>query len=360
VVSGDAAAVHVVGLGAQTSIGLTLPTTVAAVHGAINRFSTAPHLRDRATGEPIVLARLGSIPLDVPVIERMRRLAAAAAEQAIVPWIRASAPPSGDAARLRVVLAVPPARPGFSGSAGARLGRELLGGLPTEVDALGSAQLEGTHTAGLAAVAHAAGILRRGEAEAVLVGGVDSYVDIDTLHWIEAQGRLRGEEKPFGVIPGEGAGFALLASARFLERHALRSFGEIVRLAEGVEENPWYTQRPSTAEALSRAIFGVIGPTSSEPQRADVTYADLNGEAWRAEEWSLAYVRTGPWQGHPLDLRHPADCWGDVGAATGPLLVGMACLDFHQGRNKGKTALVWTAADVLPYRAACLVARPEP
>lgn len=348
-----ARAAHVIGLGAATSIGLTFPTTAAAVRGALNRFSVREHLRDLAAGEPITLALLSTLPADLPVAERMRHLAAGAAVQALAPW--SAAVPRGT--RLRVLLALPSPRPGFPPSMASRLARELLGSLPADVDALGCLVIPTAHPGGLVMIARALDEIRKGEVDAILVGGVDSYADIETLHWLERQERLKGENAPFGVLSGEGAGFLLIAAAELVERRRLRSFGEIVAVGQGQEPNPWYTRRPSLAEGLTSALFSVLTPAGEPPRAAAVTYADLNGEAWRAHEWSLAYVRTGSFQGHPLDLRHPASSWGDVGAASGPLLVGLACLDLEQGTNPNGSALVCTSSDVLPQRAACFVRR---
>ncbi len=36
-----------------------------------------------------------------------------------------------------------------------------------------------------------------------------------------------------------------------------------------------------------------------------------------------------------LDLRHPADCFGDVGAAKGPILMAMACEGLRRGDYSG-------------------------
>ncbi|XXY48656.1 beta-ketoacyl synthase N-terminal-like domain-containing protein [Sorangium sp. So ce269] len=355
-----ARSVHVVGLGAQTSVGLTLPSTMAAIRGAICRFRAWDHLRDRRTGDALTLALLGTLGRDLPASERMRRLASGAAAQALAPWRRVAPSLSRDAARLPVVVAIPAARPGWLDPAGLRLVREILGGLPVAVDGLGSFAVAAAHTGGFGALAHACAMIRGGQAEAVLVGGVESCADIETLDWFAAQERLKSEGTPFGMIPGEAASFILLASGAFSEREGLASAAEIVAVSETVEPSPWYTRQPSTASALTEALLQVLAPPGEAPRQAVVTYADLNGEAWRAEEWNLAYVRTGRLHGHPLDLRHPADCLGDVGAATGLFLVAMAAFDFCHDDHAGTTAVAWAASDVLPHRAACFLRKPEP
>ena len=41
----------------------------------------------------------------------------------------------------------------------------------------------------------------------------------------------------------------------------------------------------------------------------------------------------------------PAACWGDVGAATGPLLLGLAVAAAQRGHATGPYSLVTTSAD---------------
>lgn len=354
----EANSVHVVGLGVQTSIGLTLPSTIAAIRGSICRFRVYDHLRDHRTGEALTLALLSTLDRTLPAFERMRHLATGAALQALAPWSALLPSLSGDAARLPAIVAIPATRPGWLHPAGLRLVREILVSLPFEFDALGSFVLPGAHTAGFGALALACEKIRRREAELFLVGGVESYADIDTLDWIASQERLKSESTPFGMIPGEAASFLLLASDTVVMQKGLISFGEIIDVHQTVEADPWYTYRPSTANALTEALFGVLVPPGEAPRQAVTTYADLNGEAWRAEEWNLAYVRTGRYHGHPLDLRHPPQCTGDIGAATGSFLVAMACFDFNYDDSAGTTALAWAASDVLPYRAACFLRKP--
>jgi 3-oxoacyl-[acyl-carrier-protein] synthase-1 len=122
-----------------------------------------------------------------------------------------------------------------------------------------------------------------------------------------------------------------------------------------MEPNPWYTGRPCLGEGLTQAIREAF---ASESLRAGVTWCDLNGEHWRADEWSFAYLRTVERHGEPLRIRHPADALGELGAAAGPMLVLLAALDLTHPRSALESALVFAASDTRPHRAACLVHRP--
>jgi 3-oxoacyl-[acyl-carrier-protein] synthase-1 len=119
--------------------------------------------------------------------------------------------------------------------------------------------------------------------------------------------------------------------------------------ATAEEPLPWNSGRPTIGMGLTealRAVFDVKGIPVE-------VYCDLNGESWRADEWSYAYLRTARHFVEPLAITHPADCWGDVGAASGPMLVALAIEQMINHRSASSRALVWTASDTLPLRAAC-------
>ena len=72
---------------------------------------------------------------------------------------------------------------------------------------------------------------------------------------------------------------------------------------------------------------------------------DLNGESERGREWGLCQVRLGARARELGALWHPADCWGEVGAATGALLAGLVCRAFERGYAPADRCVVWTGSD---------------
>jgi 3-oxoacyl-[acyl-carrier-protein] synthase-1 len=345
----------VVGMGGCTTIGTCLPSIRAAVGGEIACFTSSDHLRHRQSGEPITLAMMELTAKHTPVEERMMVLVRGAAEDALLSWSEIAARAGIPGYRLPVILCVPPMRPGFSKEAQIRLSRRIAKSLPVRFDASNCTLLNTGHESGLSALQYAHGLMGKDHLPACLVGGVDSYVDIDTLHWLEKQERLKGDEQAGGLIPGEGAGFLLICRKEFAVRHRLDFYAELVSLARGYEPAPWYVGKPTTGQGLTRTLQEVFKSPRLKTKRAEVTYCDMNGESWRAEEWSFAYLRTAGHHGEPLDLRHPADCWGDIGAASGILLVALAAMDLSCEEEKDKRALIWTASDVTPYRSACVI-----
>jgi 3-oxoacyl-[acyl-carrier-protein] synthase-1 len=179
------------------------------------------------------------------------------------------------------------------------------------------------------------------------------------LDWLEAQGRLKDEAHPYGYCPGEAAAFLLVVSAATAVQLGKSTVAWVAGVSRALEPSPWYTARPSRSQGLTAAIAGLFTAPSLRSLRADVVYADLNGEPWRADEWAVSYVRTADNQGEPLHMRHPADCWGDVGAASAPLLAAMASLEVAHPRTRSRSALVWTASDMTLDRGAALIVTQE-
>ena len=56
-------------------------------------------------------------------------------------------------------------------------------------------------------------------------------------------------------------------------------------------------------------------------------------------------TRLGTTFEHVKKLIHPAENCGDVGAASGGLLLACASMAFKQGYHMGDEALLWTASD---------------
>jgi 3-oxoacyl-[acyl-carrier-protein] synthase-1 len=344
----------IIGIGGQTSIGLSIPSINAAVRGDINCFFRSGYLLSAVNGGRLIVAALDTLPKHLSLATRMKTMALEAANQALAPVSADSSHlPSG----LPVVLSVPPPRPGFDGDSDINLTREIMESLPVGIDKKRCVMINTGHAGGIAALTYATKLVRDEKTPVCLVGGVESYIDIDTLHWLEALGRLKGEEFSNGFIPGEGAAFLLVCSREYAARFEIPQLSGIVGASQTIEPKPWYSGEATIGKGLTDALHGVFDLPTFNGRKAEVTYCDLNGESWRVDEWMFAYTRTGKSHGEPLNIRHPADCWGDVGAASGALLAALATHEFTHGHGNNGTALVFCASDTRPFRAACLLER---
>jgi 3-oxoacyl-[acyl-carrier-protein] synthase-1 len=72
---------------------------------------------------------------------------------------------------------------------------------------------------------------------------------------------------------------------------------------------------------------------------------DLSGEQYGFKEAALALSRTLRQRKLRFDLHHPADCIGEVGAAIGPCILGVARAAAEKGYAPGPGILCHLGSD---------------
>ena len=330
----------VVAVGVVSAVGLTAAATAAAVRASIAAFAEFDGMVD-ARGDRAIVARVPRADLPVPLGERIASMAVDAAEQALAGRSLASA-----VGLIPIFVAIPALRPG--------LGQRFRHDVSAAFDALAGSVLgptaapiwiEGGHCAGLQAIASGIEQLRSGMAGAVLVGAVDSYLTPQTLWWLEQTGELHGAANPFGLIPGEAAAFALLERGPANSLHA--SDGSTLLIDACMESAPAALTDAATA-ANGTALAAVINRCLEMlPPGAvvDDILCDMNGQRDRAKDYAFALPKFADRCRDAVDFRVPADCVGDVGAASGLLLVALAFEAVRKGYAHGRHQLVWTRAD---------------
>src|SRR5207247_5646166 len=73
-------------------------------------------------------------------------------------------------------------------------------------------------------------------------------------------------------------------------------------------------------------------------------YSSMNGENHWAKEWGVTRIRSNGTFSPEHGMHHPADCYGDAGAACGPLMTGLAALGIKEG-YRAAPALVYASSD---------------
>jgi 3-oxoacyl-[acyl-carrier-protein] synthase I len=332
--------VVVVGVGGRTAVGMTAPATTAAVRAGVDGFGPHPFVVDTA-GNRIIVACAPYLGPDVAGADRLAELAAPAAAEAAAPLAAAGGRPP-----VPVFLGLPPLRPGRRADAPAAVAAAVNASLAPAFRVSKVEAVEVGHAAGALAVRAAWEAVRSGTAEFALAGGVDSYLEAETLEWLEANEQVHSagaENNPYGFIPGEAAGFVLLASAAAADRYTLPVALELPTTATTKETRLIKTDTVCTGEgltALFRALAGVP-PTI----KADHLYCDMNGEPYRADEFGFAMVRAGGLLRDPSAFTAPADCWGDVGAASGPLFLVLADAAARKGYAPKPVLAAFTSSE---------------
>jgi 3-oxoacyl-[acyl-carrier-protein] synthase-1 len=206
--------------------------------------------------------------------------------------------------------------------------------------------------AGIEVMAQAWSMLSSQSEPFVLVGGVDTYLDLYLLGTLDMQNRILADGVMDGFAPGEGAAFLLLASAQTIEKHGLKPLAHICQPAMASEPGHRYSQAPYKGEGLAQAMTAALAALNG--QKANTVFASLTGENLHAKEWGVANIRNQSSLAEKLRFEHPADCYGDPGAAAGPLMVGLAALGMKDRQIQGP-CLVYCSSEHEKRGALCLL-----
>jgi 3-oxoacyl-[acyl-carrier-protein] synthase-1 len=260
---------------------------------------------------------------------------------------------SGNAAEISLILSTGEARPGQKNGFAAQVDAGLRRKLSEQVMLGGGGSTPGGHAGGLLAIHHACKSLREGKTKLCLAGGVDTYLEPETLEWLDENEQLHSEGNIYGFCPGEAAAFCLLATLGTARSYGLTPLAQIVSTAMASEENRIKTQSVVLGEGLGTAFRSLFENAPKAP--VDRIICDMNGERYRGNEYGFAVIRNPGRFRDAADFEAPADCWGDVGAASGPLFVSLVTEAQERNYQKGPLSLIWASSEN-GARAAVLLA----
>jgi 3-oxoacyl-[acyl-carrier-protein] synthase-1 len=328
--------VQISGSGLVTSVGLSAPETAAAIRAGL---SNAQSTRFMDWGGEWIAAHM--VSLDAPNLrDKLLRMAATAIDECLS-TVRHE--PSGELALMLCVAE--PSRP----SAGERLGDAAVQGLATALRARFSAHsstIAAGRTGGLLGLHRARALLYEGKADAVLIVGVDSYVDWPTLSSLENRHRLLTSKNSNGFLPGEAAAAVMVTRAR--PGTALRCEG----LGFASENATIDAELPLRADGLVEAIRAAARDAQCAPGDFELRISALSGEHYYFKEAALAATRLIREPTPKGDLWHPADCVGEVGAAAAPLAISIAAMACAKGYASASRILCHVSGDGAERAAA--------
>ncbi|MGP0001820.1 MAG: hypothetical protein ACLPKW_29340 [Acetobacteraceae bacterium] len=162
-------------------------------------------------------------------------------------------------------------------------------------------------------------MLLGGRHRRVIVAGVDSFLSGATLAAYDRQDRLLRRGNSNGFIPGEAAAAVVLAAWDEATPTPLLVRG----LGFAREPAPLDSGRPLRADGLVQAIQAALAEAEVALKECDHRIADMNGEQYWFKEAALAVTRVLRDRKVLLSLWHPADCIGEVGAATVPVMLAI-------------------------------------
>jgi 3-oxoacyl-[acyl-carrier-protein] synthase-1 len=206
------------------------------------------------------------------------------------------------------------------------------------------------NAAALGALHEASLALEQGQLERAIIVGVDSLLESDTLQLLAAARRLKTNETPRGLMPGEAAGAFLVEPLAAARRRKARILCTVEAVAVGKEQVSRASGGRPAGVALSDVIARVVSPGAA----LGSIYGDLNGEDARAEEWGNTLVRlSGSHRLSTTAQRWPAASLGDTGAASGAIAVAAGAHALWRGYSGGQV-LLWSSADTGEVAAARL------
>ena len=346
------AGADILGIGMMTAVGVGAAQTAASVRAGIARLAESSIHNRRF--DPMVMATLPDEELP-PLEESLDRIPGLTSRQRRMlrlagPALKEAVADVGSVADVPLLLAVPEAMPGRSDPAGPKFLEHLAkqSGVGFQIGA--SRTYPSGRAATFKALSEALALLASGTAQRVLLGGVDSYLDLYLLATLDAEDRVLADGVMDGFAPGEGAAFLLLAPRR---GPGGRGIASVVAAASGAETGHRYAEEPYRGDGLAETFQSIFATKGAADQAVASVLAGLNGENFGAKEWGTAYVRS---KEHFLDdiaLAHPVDCFGDAGAALGPLLMGLGAIGIQKGYLR-EPCLVWCSSDRETRGAALL------
>lgn len=322
-------AIHSTGL--VTAVGLSAPASCAAFRAKITN-PTETRFID-SSGEWIMAHQ---VQLEQPwrgltKLAKMAGMAVAEALQEI---------PKKDWNSLPLLLCVAEAeRPGRIEG----LDDKLMPMIQNELDATfapQSAVIPQGRVSVAVALAQARELMAKTRLPRVLVAATDSLLSWPTLSHYEREDRLLTVGNSNGFMPGEAAGALLVGVPQ-------SKSGELVCAGIGFGHESAHVSgdEPLRGDGLAQAIKASLNDAGRQMHDMDFRITDISGEQYYFKEAALALSRTLRQRKEEFDVWHPAECTGEVGAASGATIFADTLAACRKAYTKGTNVLVHCAND---------------
>jgi 3-oxoacyl-[acyl-carrier-protein] synthase-1 len=292
-------------------------------------------------GEPIRVAMAPWLDIDCAVADRYKALLQPALVQALEPLGSSNV---GNVA-VALALALPIPRPGLPADLEQHVREQIASAFPGRFTTLALFQVG--HAGGLLGLHAAFKKFAEGAFDACVIAGVESYLSQETLEWLEANEQLHGAgplNNAWGFIPGEGAGAVLLVSGATAGRLRLEPLAQVLSVGKGFEPNRIKTETVCVGEGLTAAFREGLAGLPSGAQVTDM-FCDMNGEPYRGDEFGFTCLRTKEAFVSASNFVAPADCWGDVSAASVPLFLILSAIAGKKAYANGSYAFLWASSE---------------
>ncbi|MFK8017520.1 MAG: hypothetical protein AB8G17_19005 [Gammaproteobacteria bacterium] len=340
---------YITGMGLITPVGLNTDQSCAAIRAGVSAYDESEIHNKRF--EPMTMALLPDDALppvakalqNVPGLtsrrRRMLRLAAPALEE-LSGSFDASTP-------LPLFLGGPLTEPCKPAAMDEDFLKQLTLQTDLEFDPTLSKVFPRGRASTLLALQAALMCLAQGAHQHVLLGGVDTYLDLMLLGTLDQEDRILASGIMDGFAPGEAAGFFVLSREQNTEGTGLAVYPPGVASEDGHRGS----DAPYTGDGLSNAAKAALPGANGQP--ISTVFSSMNGENLHAKEWGVTLARSGPAFTPDVTLEHPADCVGDTGAACGAVLLALAATGLRD-RAVVSPTMIYCSSDGPERVAVCV------
>jgi 3-oxoacyl-[acyl-carrier-protein] synthase-1 len=172
----------------------------------------------------------------------------------------------------------------------------------------------------------------------VLIVAVDTYLDPITLEWLFDNRRLKDDDRPAGLSPGEAGACVLVESDAAAAARDVQVLMQVIGVGRGSDFSIYDEQR-NVGRGLAQAVGESFDQAGIQAFAGDIV-TDLNGEVWRATEYGGGRVLLRSRFGEAVKDVLPALSIGDVGAASAAVALCVAARSFVRGYATGEHVLV--------------------
>lgn len=295
--------------------------TAANARGEIYRISKSDEYIDDNL-DKISIGQASYINIYIPNESRMLKMATNALKEALSVLKNHTSKPLD----IPFFMGLPSDRPGLSETLKRLLGDNMSDICNSQNISSRIEFIESGHSSGIVAMASAIKQFEDEETELAIIGGVESYLDIETIVWLKEKKLLKSIIRP-GMVPGEAAGFCILATDKALQQYDLTPLVKIKSCGIAEEENDYDSKKESSGSALTAAITEAAFPVIGE-SKIHQLYSTLNGVPYYADEFAQAVLSVGKLFENLGTMQMFTKNWGDIGAATVPVYLSM--ITFHR------------------------------
>jgi 3-oxoacyl-[acyl-carrier-protein] synthase-1 len=250
------------------------------------------------------------------------------------------------ASRWALFLATPAAdRVGVGAEDAAGFADDVKEGALFPLAPVATSILSRGHAGALLALRQAMAELVEGRWDVCVVGGVDSLLESEWVSAAIGEKKLKTASSTSGYIPGEAAAFVVLEAADHARQRGATILAHVTPVRSAHEAAPAYAESPGRAEGVAAVLRQSVADAPCGPAGLQRIINDLNGERWRFLEWAMADGRVLSNLPPHWRLWHPADCFGDIGAATGAAHLCMAVRAFERSYAVGEAIVVCNSSE---------------